>query len=152
MSQFAIFSGHQDIERKLRELGSVTVVRRITRKAARQSMNIVRDAAKENAKRIDDPVTREKIFKNISTSAGKTRDKNTIKMRVGVRGGASFSNPNPPNTSGGDTRHWRWIEFGKTGVPAVPFMRPALAMNIENVINKFSQVFVNELDAELAKL
>ncbi|MEG2445385.1 MAG: HK97 gp10 family phage protein [Acinetobacter sp.] len=152
MSQFAIFSGHQDIERKLRELGSATVVRRITRKAARQSMNIVRDAAKENAKRIDDPVTREKIFKNISTSAGKTRDKNTIKMRVGVRGGASFSNPNPPNTSGGDTRHWRWIEFGKTGVPAVPFMRPALAMNIENVINKFSQVFVNELDAELAKL
>ena len=152
MSQFAIFSGHQDIERKLRELGSVTLVRRITRKAARQSMNIVRDAAKENAKRIDDPVTREKIFKNISTSAGKTRDKNTIKMRVGVRGGASFSNPNPPNTSGGDTRHWRWIEFGKTGVPAVPFMRPALAMNIENVINKFSQVFVNELDAELAKL
>ena len=152
MSQFAIFSGHQDIERKLRQLGSVTLVRRITRKAARQSMNIVRDAAKENAKRIDDPVTREKIFKNISTSAGKTRDKNTIKMRVGVRGGASFSNPNPPNTSGGDTRHWRWIEFGKTGVPAVPFMRPALAMNIENVINKFSQVFVNELDAELAKL
>ena len=152
MSQFAIFSGHQDIERKLRELGSATIVRRITRKAARQSMNIVRDAAKENAKRIDDPVTREKIFKNISTSAGKTRDKNTIKMRVGVRGGASFSNPNPPNTSGGDTRHWRWIEFGKTGVPAVPFMRPALAMNIENVINKFSQVFVNELDAELAKL
>ena len=152
MSQFAIFSGHQDIERKLRELGSATLVRRITRKAARQSMNIVRDAAKENAKRIDDPVTREKIFKNISTSAGKTRDKNTIKMRVGVRGGASFSNPNPPNTSGGDTRHWRWIEFGKTGVPAVPFMRPALAMNIENVINKFSQVFVNELDAELAKL
>ncbi len=97
-------------------------------------------------------MTREKIFKNISTSAGKTRDKNTIKMRVGIRGGASFSNPNPPNTSGGDTRHWRWIEFGKTGVPAVPFMRPALAMNIENVINKFSQVFVNELDAELAKL
>lgn len=152
MSQFAIFSGHEDIMRKLRELGSTAVVRRITRKAARQSMNIVRDTAKENAKRIDDPVTREKIFKNISTSAGKTRDKNTIKMRVGVRGGASFSNPNPPNTSGGDTRHWRWIEFGKTGVPAVPFMRPALAMNIENVINKFSQVFVNELDAELAKL
>lgn len=152
MSQFAIFSGHEDIVRKLRELGSTAVVRRITRKAARQSMNIVRDTAKENAKRIDDPVTREKIFKNISTSAGKTRDKNTIKMRVGVRGGASFSNPNPPTTSGGDTRHWRWIEFGKTGVPAVPFMRPALAMNIENVINKFSQVFVNELDAELAKL
>lgn len=152
MSQFAIFSGHQDITRKLQELSSPTIVRRITRKAARQSMSIVRDAAKENAKRIDDPVTREKIFKNISTSAGKTRDKNTIKMRVGVRGGASFSNPNPPNTSGGDTRHWRWIEFGKTGVPAVPFMRPALAMNIENVINKFSQVFVNELDVELAKL
>lgn len=152
MSQIAIFSGHEEIERKLRELGSAKVVRRITLKASRQSMNIVRDAARENAKRIDDPVTREKIFKNISTSTGKTRDTNSIKMRVGVRGGASFSNPNPPNTSGGDTRHWRWIEFGRTGVPAVPFMRPALAMNIENVINKFSQVFVTELDAELAKL
>ena len=151
MSQFAIFSGHQDIERKLRELGSATVVRRITRKAARQSMNIVRDAAKENAKRIDDPVTREKIFKNISTSAGKTRDKNTIKMRVGVRGGASFSNRNPPQTPGGDTRHWRFKEFPTSNSAATPFMRPALHNNVDLVTAKFTQVFNVELDKELDK-
>ena len=73
-------------------------------------------------------------------------------MRVGVDGGASFSNPNPKPTSGGDTRHWRWIEYGRTGVPAVPFMRPALANNIQQVTNKFSEVFNAELDKELANL
>lgn len=146
------FDGVEELSRRMKLIADSKTAKRIARKAARQAMNIVRDAARNNAKAIDDPETSEKIFKNIKVSAGKTRNPNEIKMRVGVDGGASFSNPNPKPTSGGDTRHWRWIEYGRTGVPAVPFMRPALANNIQQVTNKFSEVFNAELDKELANL
>ena len=142
--------GIDELNRKLKLLTSSKAAKRIARKAARQAMNIVRDAARVNAKTIDDPETAEKIFKNISVAAGRSRDSNVIVMRVGVRGGASFSNKNPPKLSGGDTRHWRWVEFGSANNIAVPFMRPALARNIQQVTDKFAQVFNTEIDKELA--
>lgn len=142
--------GIDELNRKLKLLTSSKVAKRIARKAARQAMNIVRDTARVNAKMIDDPETVEKIWKNIAVSGGKTRNQNEIVMRVGVRGGASFSNKNPPKVSGGDTRHWRWIEYGSAHNVAVPFMRPALNNNIQEVTNKFSSVFEAELDKELA--
>jgi len=143
--------GIDELNRKLKLLTSSKAAKRIARKAARQAMNIVRDAARVNAKTIDDPETVEKIWKNIAVSGGKTRNQNESVMRVGVRGGASFSNKNPPKVSGGDTRHWRWIEYGSAHNVAVPFMRPALNNNIQEVTNKFSSVFEAELDKELAK-
>lgn len=143
--------GIDELNRKLKLLTSSKAAKRIARKAARQAMNIVRDAARVNAKTIDDPETVEKIWKNIAVSGGKTRNQNEIVMRVGVRGGASFSNKNPPKVSGGDTRHWRWIEYGSAHNVAIPFMRPALNNNIQEVTNKFSSVFEAELDKELAK-
>ncbi|WP_180073747.1 HK97-gp10 family putative phage morphogenesis protein [Acinetobacter sp. YH12231] len=143
--------GIDELNRKLKLLTSSKAAKRIARKAARQAMNIVRDAARTNAKAIDDPETSEKIWKNIAVSGGKTRSQNEIMMRVGVRGGASFSNKNPPSLSGGDTRHWRWVEFGSAHNAAVPFMRPAMSSNIQKVTDKFSQVFSAELDKELAK-
>ncbi len=118
----------------------------------RKAMAIVRDSARNAAKGIDDPQTAEKIWKNIAIAAGKTRNPNEVIMRVGVRGGASFSNPNPPNTSGGDTRHWRWLEFGSVHNPPTPFMRPALQNNIQAVTNSFAENFNKEIDKELAKL
>lgn len=143
--------GIDELNRKLKLLTSSKAAKRIARKAARQAMNIVRDAARVNAKTIDDPETVDKIWKNIAVSGGKTRNQNEIVMRVGVRGGASFSNKNPPKVSGGDTRHWRWIEYGSAHNVAIPFMRPALNNNIQEVTNKFSSVFEAELDKELAK-
>lgn len=143
--------GIDELNRKLKLLTSSKAAKRIARKAARQAMNIVRDAARANAKAIDDPETVEKIWKNIAVSGGKSRNANEIVMRVGVRGGASFSNKNPPSLSGGDTRHWRWVEFGSAHNVAVPFMRPAMSNNIQKVTDKFSQVFSVELDKELAR-
>ena len=49
-------------------------------------------------------------------------------------------NKNPPKLSGGDTRHWRWVEFGSANTIAVPFMRPALARNIQ-IRRKNSQLY-----------
>ena len=144
--------GLDDVVSKLQKLANPRRAKSIARKAARQAMNIVRDAARNNAKAIDDPETSEKIWKNIAIAAGKTRNPNEVVMRVGVRGGASFSNPNPPNTSGGDTRHWRWLEFGSVHNPPTPFMRPALQNNIQAVTNSFAENFNREIDKELAKL
>lgn len=144
--------GLDELNKKLKQLGNSKIAKRIARKAGRQAMNLVRDAARNNAKAIDDPQSAEKIWKNISTQGGKTRNSSEVKIRVGVRGGASFSNPNPPQLSGGDTRHWRWIEFGSSNNPAVPFMRPALENNITQVTAKFVDVFGTEIDKEIANL
>ena len=142
--------GMDQLKRKLDQLSNPRKAKSIARKAARQAMNIARDAARTNAKAIDDPKTREKIHKNIAVAGGKSRNPNEIIMRVGVKGGASFSNPNPPSLSGGDTRHWRWVEFGSSNNPAVPFMRPALSTNLDQITSKFVQVFDDEINKALS--
>ena len=144
--------GLDEVQGKLKRLGNPRLMKNAARRSARKAMAIVRDAARSGAKSIDDPQTAEKIWKNIAIAAGKTRNPSEVVMRVGVRGGASFSNPNPPNTSGGDTRHWRWLESGSVHNPPTPFMRPALQNNIQAVTNSFAENFNKEIDKELAKL
>ena len=144
--------GLDEVQEKLKRLGNPRLMKNAARRSMRKAMAIVRDAARSGAKNIDDPQTAEKIWKNIAIAAGKTRNPNEVIMRVGVRGGASFSNPNPPNTSGGDTRHFRWVEFGSANNPPTPFLRPALANNIQSVTNSFAENFNKEIDKELAKL
>lgn len=144
--------GLDEVQEKLKRLGNPRLMKNAARRSMRKAMAIVRDAARNNAKGIDDPQTAEKIWKNIAIAAGKTRNPNEVIMRVGVRGGASFSNPNPPKTSGGDTRHFRWVEFGSANNPPTPFMRPALQNNIQAVTNSFAENFNKEIDKELAKL
>lgn len=137
----------EQFQRKMEQLANPRKAKAMARKAARQAMNIARDDARARARMIDDPETAEKIFKNISVAGGKSRNSNEVVMRVGVRGGASFSNKNPPKTSGGDTRHWRFIEIGTSNNRATPFMRPALSTNLDKITSKFVQVF----DAEITK-
>lgn len=144
--------GLEPVQEKLKRLGNPRLMKNAARRSMRKAMAIVRDAARSGAKNIDDPQTAEKIWKNIAIAAGKTRNPNEVIMRVGVRGGASFSNPNPPKTSGGDTRHFRWVEFGSANNPPTPFLRPALANNIQAVTNSFAENFNKEIDKELAKL
>lgn len=144
--------GLDEVQEKLKRLGNPRLMKNAARRSMRKAMAIVRDSARNAAKGIDDPQTAEKIWKNIAIAAGKTRNPNEVIMRVGVRGGALFSNPNPPNTSGGDTRHWRWLEFGSVHNPPTPFMRPALQNNIQSVTNSFAENFNKEIDKELAKL
>lgn len=143
------FTGAEQVQDKLRRLGNAKKAKSITRKALRQAANVVRDSARQKSKAIDDPKTKEKISKNIAVAGSKSRNQNELKMKVGVRGGASFSNSVPPNTSGGDTRHWRWIELGSAHNLPTPFMRTALSTNIQNCTSTFVQVFTTELDKEL---
>lgn len=151
MESFAIWSGEENVSRKLQQLADPKVTRRIARKAARKGMNKVRDAARQNAQLIDDPETMANIAKNIKVAAGNVGNRDLIKMRVGVDGGASFAAA-LKLTSGGDTRHWRFVEFGTAFTPAVPFMRIAFFSKMDDVIETFAQVFSDELDKELATL
>jgi HK97 gp10 family phage protein len=144
--------GLDEVQEKLKRLANPRLMKNAARRSARKAMVIVRDSARANAKNLDDPETAEKIWKNIAIAAGKTRNPNEVVMRVGVRGGASFSNPNPPKTPGGDTRHWRFIEYPSSNNPGTPFMRPALQNNIQAVTDSFAKNFNTELDKELAKL
>ena len=113
---------------------------RVTRNATRAAANVIRDQARVNAKRVDDSSTTEAIYKNIVTAYGKkeTQATGNMTMRVGVMGGAGSVrlrknketgvkdvNPNTSNP-GGDTRYWRFVEFGTKDVKARPFLRPAM--------------------------
>lgn len=152
MDSFAIWEGEQQVTQKLKLLTDQKVVKRITRKAARRGMNLVRNAARDNAKQIDDPETAANIAKNIKVASGRVGNKDLIKMRVGVDGGAAFNGRAVKVTSGGDTRHWRFIELGTAHIPAIPFMRIAFYSSMDSVISTFAQTFSDELDLELSRL
>lgn len=145
--------GLEEISRKLKILGDTKKAKIMTRKAARRAMNVVRDAARENARAIDDPETKARIYKNIVTQAGRTYGGFDVVMRVGIKGGASSNQHSADisGLSGGDTRHWRYIEFGTAHIPAVPFMRPALFNNMQKVLNTFSDEFNMELSKALSE-
>jgi HK97 gp10 family phage protein len=152
----ARIQGLDQLQQKLRAIGKKSTIKRITRKSARQAMNIARDAARANAKALDDPITKEKIWKNIVMQTGKTSNSNEIRMRVGVRGGAA-QNKYTDKTAlsglpGGITTYWRYIEFGTSEIAAQPFMRPALSKNVGQITDKFVQVFSAEINIVLGGL
>lgn len=155
MSTSVDISGIDEVEAKIKRLGNARFARNAATRAARKAMRIVRDAARNGAKSIDNPETAEKIWKNISIASGKAKDKSVVRMRVGVRGGASVNGrskrPALAALPGGDTTDWRFPEFGTTHQAAQPFMRPALANNTQQVTDIFSKNFSDELDKELAK-
>lgn len=123
--------------------------------AARRGMNIVRDEARRNAKKIDDPVSRNTIWKNIRTQEATRSGRRIggVVMRVGVAGGARLGRRQARDQAAADlpgraTQHWRLIEFGSKTNRAQPFMRPALASKLQAVTDKVA----SELSAAIERL
>ncbi len=160
--------GLDEVEAKLKLLANGKAAKRAATRAARKAIAVVRKAAIANAKQLDDVDSSERIWKNITTKAGKISG-NNVKMRVGVRGGArhyvkskdnvrkklagkTYKTDGDKTNPGGDTFYWRFLEFGTQHSPAKPFMRPALQNNISTVTNDFATLFSAEIDKELAKL
>ena len=114
------------------------------RSAGTKAMKVVRDAARQSAKRFDDPATGSNIAKNIVTrfNGRASKREGGIVTQVGVAGGAR------PRKGTDDTGHWRHKEFGTANMPADPFMRPALQENAQTVAN----VYVIALNAEIDKI
>jgi len=121
--------------------------RKGTTQAARKAMNIVRDDARNRAKKLDDPSTPESvIWENIVTKKGSRREERRAKadvlMRVGVRGGAV----DPKTGDSAATFHWRFLEFGTSRIAAQKFMRPAFSENAQKVSDTFTAEMRKAID------
>ena len=146
--------GMDEILGKLKEL-SHDVKYRGGRFALRKAANLIAMKAKENAKTIDDPASAADIGKNIAVRwSGRTfKTTGDLKFRVGVMGGAGGSAPSNAMAGlpGGDTRHWRHVEFGTEHARAQPFMRRALSENVSAAVAEFSKEFPKAIDRALKR-
>lgn len=147
--QFKI-EGLEELQKQLKKISEETSDKS-AKFALRKSAQLVAKEAAEGAKKIDDPNTAEEIAKNIvdgnkypgvrARSARGNRAGGGIGMRVGVQGGAGGNLKKGASHydqfPGGDTRHWRFWEFGTEKMRAVPFMRPALSQNVGKAISEF---------------
>lgn len=149
----ATIEGLDDIVRKLKLLPE-KIGRNAMRRSLRKGANVIRDAARNNAKRIDDPETREQIWKNIAVaSGGRKREKQAggVMMRVGVRGGARPTKGDN-GAPGGNTTYWRFIELGTSEMRAQPFLTPAGAEKAGAAIAAIVTDMQKQVDREIAKL
>lgn len=131
------------ILKKIRTLGP-KLQQKGMRSAGTKAMRIVRDAARQGAKRFDDPATGSNIAKNIVTryNGKASKRENGVVTQVGVAGGAR------PRKGTEDTGHFRLVEFGTAKMRAQPFLRPALSENAQKV----ADVYVTALNGEIDKL
>lgn len=147
-------------------LGKMEAVSEVTRNKAgrfalRKAANIIRDRARSNASRVDDPLTKEAIHKNIvaSFSSKQFRRTGDLAFRVGVMGGArqyantkanvrkgragrTYKTAGDKGNPGGDTWYWRFLEFGTEHASAKPVLRPAM----NGVDNAVISVFAEEME------
>jgi HK97 gp10 family phage protein len=156
--------GMEAVIRKMRAL-PVDVRKKGARFAGRKAANLVRQAAIQNATKIDDPQTREQIAKNVAVRFAnrESRRSGDVVFRVGVLGGArqyantkhnvrqrrvgkTYRTDGDWSNPGGDTFYWRFLEFGTQKVAARPFMRPALEQNVGPVADEFARQMNGWLD------
>lgn len=129
--------------------------------ALRKAAQVVRDAARQNALRLDDAKTSEVIAKNIQEKWNGRLNKTTgnLGFRIGVLGGARdysaygelTTGKSASGNPGGDTFYWRFVEFGTQKVRARPFMRPAIENNSQKATDTFIVEFGRALDRALRK-
>ncbi|MFG0454493.1 HK97-gp10 family putative phage morphogenesis protein [Shewanella mangrovisoli] len=150
-SDFSIV-GLKEVKAKMNKV-SQTVLDTGTRSALRKAAGIVKKAAQQNALAVDDPKTGRRIRDNITLQfASRLFQRNGVIMyRVGVATNRGrIPTPNADEGARGNTPHWHLVEFGTERAQAQPFMRPALANNINQVINSFTFEFDKELDKALS--
>lgn len=138
--------------------------------ALRKAANLIRDRAKANARRLNNPATPTDISKNIAVRWSGRHFKRTgdLLFRVGVRGGArqyantranvrdgkagqAYATAGDKTNPGGDTFYWRYLEFGTERMAAQPFMRPAMALNAQAAADEFVKHYGKAIDRALKK-
>lgn len=167
--QFSI-SGAEELNAKLDTVVD-DVKRRGGRFALRKAAQVVRDAARANASRVDDPQTPENIAANIVErwNGRQFRRTGDLGFRVGVLGGARQTGGRQRRRGrntleglgeiagqgrmnpGGDTFYWRFVEFGTSRAPAQPFLRPALSQNVGTATDEFIREYGKALDRALRR-
>ncbi|WP_445621340.1 HK97-gp10 family putative phage morphogenesis protein [Kushneria sp. Sum13] len=143
--------GVNSLNAKLEEVSS-DVKFKGGRFALRKAANLVRERVKDNARRLDDPETANNIADNIAVrwDSKKFRATGDLHFHVGVRGGARSRQENLQNP-GGDTFYWRYLEFGTENIPAVPFIRPALAESTNAATQEFVTHYGKAIDRAIKR-
>ncbi|MFJ4589065.1 HK97-gp10 family putative phage morphogenesis protein [Pseudomonas moraviensis] len=125
------------------------------RTALRKAAQVVEAKLKENAERVDDPDSKEKIADNVAIRwSGRTfKATGDLMFRVGILGGAGSKSKASAydGLPGGDTRHWRLLEFGTEHMAAKPFMRKALADNVSEATNTFITEYEKAIDRAIKR-
>lgn len=121
--------------------------------ALRKAAQVVRDAARQNAQRLDDAETGRSIAQNIAERWNGKLYKATgdLGFRVGVLGGAKLPKNNVDQGASGPTPHWRLLEFGTERMAAHPFLRPAMENNIDQAVSVFVKEYGKSIDRAIAK-
>lgn len=161
--------GMEELQAQINELRSLPKTRASAAKGLREAIKIMKAAAIENAKAIDDTGSRDSIAKNIKTKVIKTRKKTNVRFRLGVDkkrefwalhrqrievvAGVKRKKPNPfyGTLQPGATPYWHFVELGTRHSKAKPFLRPALNGSSSKVIAKFKEVFMADVAAKLEK-
>lgn len=131
---------------------SAKVQTSISRKSVGKGAAIIRKKAKENALRIDDPKTGRKIADNVAQRYRSSYYKKTgdIMISVGVLyNKGRIPKDNPDTGVGGDTPHWHLVELGTPVAKAEPFLRPAAASSVSQVLDAVTQAYTTNINKEL---
>jgi HK97 gp10 family phage protein len=146
--------GADQINAKLKAVTD-DVKRKSGRAALRKAANVVLEAAKDNARGINDPETGRAIVDNIALRWNGKLFKQTgnLGFRIGVLQGAKLppKGSDPDTGAGGPTPHWRLVEFGTVKMMAQPFMRPALSNNIGAATAVFIKEYGKGLDRAIRR-
>lgn len=156
-------------------LGKIDAVSDVTKNKAgrfalRKAAEVIRDRARNNASRVDNPLTKEAIHKNIiaSFSSRQFRRTGDLAFRIGVMGGArqyantkdnvrkgragkTYKTSGDKGNPGGDTWYWRFLEFGTEHASARPIIRPAMNGVDNDVINVFSVEMEKAIDRAIKR-
>lgn len=128
-------------------------------KALQQGAKIVKAAAVAGAMKFTDPKDPMHVYQQIQvyTSASLGKANGGVALQVGVKGGAMIYRNNKSNRQKGrvgksymgpgNVYYWRFLEFGTSKMKAQPFMRPALANNIEPVTDAIVSGINDGIDA-----
>lgn len=158
-----------DLTERMAEL-NVKVQKRIARRATMVGIRVLRDDIRARAKGLDDPATKEAIHKNVRIQASRSlsRSQGGVAVRLGVLGGAKsytnnrlnrrkqragkqYSTDGSSKNPGGDTFHWRFLEFGTSKMPAKPIFRPALAQKGDQAIQAAINAMLEDIQKEAEK-
>lgn len=142
-------TGVEAVQEKMKSL-TADLQKKGVKSALGKAARMVRDAAKVNALRVDDPATGRVIADNIVTRMRSKHNRRTgdVMISVGVlTAKGRIPKGNPDTGAKGSTPHWHLQELGTEHAKAQPFMRPALEGNAERV----ASVFVAALDKQITK-
>lgn len=142
--------------------------RKSGRFALRKAAQVLREQARANAARLDDPATPEDIAANIVERwSGRTFKKTgNLAFRVGVLGGAkpysntkenvrkgrvgqTYTTGGDKSNPGGDTWYWRLLEFGTENMPAKPIFRPVPGQVGQEAVSEFVSQYSKKIDRVL---